>query len=65
MSDYKTKRGPQDRSRINVDEDYERKYWAKEFAISEERLKELVKQHGPSVEKIRAAVGTHAVGSQR
>ena len=65
MSDDKTKRGPQDRSRINVNEDYERKYWSKELGVSEEKLKELVKQYGPSIEKIRTAVGHHAVGSQR
>jgi hypothetical protein len=65
MSDDKTKRGPQDRSQINVNEDYERKYWAKELGVSEDKLKELVRQHGPSVENVRAALGTHVVGSQR
>ena len=65
MSDDKTKRGPQDRSRVTVNEDYERKYWSKELGVSEETLKELVKQYGPSVEKIRTAVGHHGVASQR
>ena len=65
MSDDKTKRGSQDRSRINVNEVYERKYWTKELGVSEDRLRELVREHGPSVEKVRAAVGPHVVGSQR
>jgi hypothetical protein len=65
MSDDKTNRGPQDRARINVNEDYERKYWAKQLGISEETLRELVKQHGPSVEKVKTALGLHIVGSKR
>jgi len=65
MSDDKTKRGSQDSSRINVNEDYERKYWAKELGVSEDRLRALVREHGPSVAKVRVAVGPHVVGSQR
>ena len=65
MSDDKTKRGSQDSSRINVNEDYERKYWAKELGVSEDRLRELVQKHGPSVKKVRAVLGPSAVESQR
>ncbi len=56
MSDDKTKRGAQDRSRINLSEKYEVHFWTKELGVTEERLRELVKQHGNSAEKIREAL---------
>lgn len=55
MSDDKSKTAPQDASRINVNEDYEVRYWTKELGVSEDRLRELVKEHGTSAEKVRAA----------
>jgi hypothetical protein len=60
MSDDLSKRGGQDRSRINLSEDYEVQYWTKTLGISPERLEELVREHGNSVEKIRAALGRAA-----
>jgi hypothetical protein len=33
MADEKNERGPQDASRINVNEDYELRYWSKKFAL--------------------------------
>jgi hypothetical protein len=56
MADDLKNRGPQDRSRISMSEDYEVQYWTKELGVSKERLAELVKQHGNSAEKIRAAI---------
>lgn len=53
MSDDLTNRGPQDRTRINVNEDHELRYWTKELGVSEERLKEVVKAVGVSVESVR------------
>lgn len=60
MSDDKTKRGGQDRSRINLSEDYEVRYWTEALGVSRERLEELVRQHGNSAEKIREALGKAA-----
>ena len=57
MADDLTNRGPADRSRINVHEPWELKYWCKEFGVTPERLKELVQQHGVSVARIRQALG--------
>lgn len=57
MSDDKSKTAPQDASRINVNESYELAYWTKTLGVTEERLKQLVKDHGVSVEAIRAAIG--------
>lgn len=57
MSDNKQDRGPQDRSRVNIEESYEVRYWTEELGVSEERLRQLVKDHGVSVEAIRSALG--------
>lgn len=57
MSDDKSIRGPQDASRINLSEDYEVRYWTKELDVTEERLRQLVKDHGVSVEAVRSALG--------
>ena len=48
MPDDKTKRGPQDRSRINVNEDYELRYWTGKFQVSEQELRDAVNRAGTS-----------------
>ena len=57
MADDKTKRGTPDRSRINVNEEYEIRYWTKELGVSAERLRELVTKHGVLVADIRRVLG--------
>jgi hypothetical protein len=57
MADDLHKRGPQDRSRINVHEPWELKWWTKELGVSEKRLRALVAQHGVSAAKIRQILG--------
>jgi|KBSMisStaDraftv2_1062788.scaffolds.fasta_scaffold359662_2 hypothetical protein len=52
MADDPTKRGPQDRSRISVKQDYEVQYWCHELNITPHELRLLVQQHGTSVDKI-------------
>jgi hypothetical protein len=39
MADDKTKRGPSDRSRINIHEAYEVEHWSKELDVSPEHLR--------------------------
>jgi hypothetical protein len=46
MADDKTLRGPRDRSRIALGEDYELRYWTGKFGVSEERLRETVAKVG-------------------
>ena len=53
MPDNKEDRGPADRHEINVNEEYEVSYWTKELGISEDRLRELVKQVGTSADMVR------------
>ena len=54
MSDDKTKRGGQDRSRISLGEDYEVRDWAKKFGVTPEELKEAVKAVGNEAAAVEA-----------
>lgn len=53
MSDDLSKRGPQDRSRINVNEPHELRYWTQELGVSETTLRDAVKAAGPSATAVR------------
>jgi hypothetical protein len=54
MADDLTNRGVQDRSRIALNEEWEVRYWTKEFGISPDELRSAVKEAGSnSVEKVR------------
>jgi hypothetical protein len=57
MADDKTKRGPADRLRINVNEPYELQYWTGELGVTEARLRQLVHSHGVMAADIRKALG--------
>jgi hypothetical protein len=54
MADDLSKRGPQDRARINLHEEHEMRYWTEVLGITSDRLELLVKQVGTSAEKVRA-----------
>jgi hypothetical protein len=47
MTDDLSKRGSQDRNRINVNEKHELRRWAQKFGCTEDELREAVKQAGP------------------
>lgn len=53
MSDDKSNRGPADRSRINLSEDYEVAYWTKELRVTKAELEDAVRAVGSSAEKVR------------
>ena len=57
MSDDKSKVGGQDRQRINVNEDYELRDWAKSMNTTPERIKEAVAAVGDRAEKVREYLG--------
>jgi len=50
MADDKTKTTPQDAARVNVNEDYEVKYWTKTFGCTPEQLRMVVKKVGVSAQ---------------
>jgi hypothetical protein len=52
MSDDKNIRGPQDRSRINLQEDYEVRYWTEKFRITKEVLTEAVQEVGSVASRV-------------
>lgn len=55
MSDDRSQRGPQDRSRINLSEDYEVRYWTKELGCTADQLRKAVQEAGSSsVNAVRA-----------
>lgn len=44
MSDNLQDRGPQDRSRINIHEEWELRYWTKELGVSADDLRRAVRK---------------------
>ncbi|MGO4176006.1 DUF3606 domain-containing protein [Bosea sp. TAF32] len=52
MADNENNRGPQDRSRINMNEDYEVAYWTKELGVTREQLAAAVKKVGVSADAV-------------
>lgn len=57
MSDDKQNRGPADRTRVNIHEDYEVRHWTKHFGVTAEQLKESVRRVGPMVSDIQRDLG--------
>lgn len=52
MADNKDERGPQDRSRIAMSEDYEVDYWTGKFGVSREALQRAVDAVGSSADAV-------------
>jgi hypothetical protein len=53
MADDTSKRGGQDRTRINTSQEYEVRYWTKELGVSEDELKRAVTAAGNTVTAVR------------
>jgi hypothetical protein len=53
MPDDRTIRGPADRSRINVNESYEVRYWCQHFGCTEQQLRDAVKAVGVMADAVR------------
>jgi hypothetical protein len=53
MSDDATNRGAGDRARINVNQDYERRDWAKRLGVTEDELRLAVHNVGDRADKVR------------
>lgn len=52
MADDLSNRGPQDRSRVNVNEPHEIAWWTQKFGVSEQQLRDAVKKAGVSAKDI-------------
>lgn len=59
MADNLQDRGPQDRARINVHEDWEVRYWTEALGVSKEELERAVEQVGPSAKAVREHLKLH------
>jgi hypothetical protein len=57
MADNPEVRGAQDRSRINLHQEHEVRYWTKALGVTEDQLKATVAKVGNSAEKVRAKLG--------
>jgi hypothetical protein len=60
MSDDKSIRGAQDRKRVNVNEDYKLRDWAKKFGVTPDELKKAVADVGDNAEKVERLKGRNA-----
>lgn len=57
MSDDRSKRGGQDRKRINTSEGYELNYWTRQLGCTEQQLLGAVAAVGPQVDQVRSYLG--------
>ena len=55
MADDVTNRGPRDRNRVDVNEDWELRYWSKKFGCTATELRDAVKAVGTTMaDKVEA-----------
>lgn len=57
MSDDKNNRAPRDAQRVNVNEDYEVRYWTRKWNVSEQQLRDAVKRAGVMADDVAKALG--------
>ena len=57
MADDLKNPGAQDRSRVNVHEDYEVRYWTEKWGVTREQLVEAVQKAGVSAEAVARQLG--------
>jgi hypothetical protein len=57
MADNTNIRGQQDRSRINVHEEHEVRYWTEALGITRDQLVAAVQEVGPMADAVRAKLG--------
>jgi uncharacterized protein DUF3606 len=56
MVDDLTNRGPRDRNRVDVNEDWELRYWTKKFGCTSTELRNAVQAVGVMADKVEAYV---------
>jgi hypothetical protein len=60
MADNPNIRGQQDRSRINMSQEHEVRYWSQKFGCTEEELRHAVEAVGPTVAAIEKSLAGRA-----
>jgi hypothetical protein len=64
MADNKLNRGQPDRSKINMSEDYEVKYWTRELGVTREELERVIEKVGNSAAAVRKQLDGPPAGSR-
>jgi hypothetical protein len=59
MADNKLNRGQPDRSKINMSEDYEVKYWTRELGVTRQELERAIEKVGNSAAAVRKQLDGH------
>ena len=57
MADQRASRGKKDRTRIDLDDDHELRYWARKFDVSRTDLKRAVDRVGVVAKDVAAYLG--------
>jgi hypothetical protein len=57
MTDNLQNRGPQDRERVNVHEEWERRYWSEKWNVTQQELERAVNKVGPMAEDVAKELG--------
>jgi hypothetical protein len=57
MTDNKSLTGVRDRTRINLSEEYEVRYWCEKFGVTEDELRGAVKRVGYSAKAVESELG--------
>jgi hypothetical protein len=57
MADDLKNRGAQDRSRVNIHEDHEVRYWTEKWGVTKEELADAVKRAGLSADAVARELG--------
>jgi hypothetical protein len=57
MADDLKNRGAQDRSRVNIHEDHEVRYWTQKWSVTKEQLVAAVGKAGVSVDAVAKELG--------
>ena len=65
MSDDRSKRGGQDRTRIDVNQDFELRDWAQKFGVTKEALKEAVQAVGTQADAVEKHLRGREAGTGR
>ena len=58
MADDRSLRGGQDRLRVNMDQEYEARYWSDKFGVSQDDLRAAIAQVGPMVSDLERHFGS-------
>ena len=57
MADDTSNRGPADRTRVNVNEDWEVRWWCKKWGVTREQLEAAVAKVGVMVKDVERSLG--------